>query len=87
MHLRQSRIGFVIADFVNGADNLRYVHMRRGGDFSHHEYEIGARRAFASHARVCILREDRVQYRIRNAVANLIGVSSTDSDVKSLVAI
>ena len=66
----------LIADARDGiADNLVVIHLRLGGDFAHHQHHAGGGDGFARHARHGILRKMRVQNRVRNLVADLIGMT------------
>ena len=67
--------GSVVADSANrvSRDGLN-IHVAISCDFAHNEYQTRGSGSFAGNPRVRVFRENGVKYRIRNLVADFIGM-------------
>ena len=69
----------VVADLRHGlADDGVDIHIGIRRDFAHDGDDPGGRDGFAGDARDGIQREDRVEHRVRNLVAELVGMAFGD---------
>ena len=66
----------VVADLAHGlAHDLRDVHVAVGRDLTHDVHDAGRDRAFAGDAAVRVLRQNGVEDRVGDLVADLVGMS------------
>jgi hypothetical protein len=56
----------------------RNVHVSRGGDLAGHDADAGGDQHLAGHAAGRIVRQDGVQYGVRNLVGDLVGMAFGD---------
>jgi len=72
-------VGVRVADLLHdAAHEARNVDVCVRGDLAGHEDDAGGCRGLARHARVGILAEALVEHRVRNLVAELVGVALRD---------
>ncbi len=76
----ESLVFAVVADLDDRLARDRLViDLRRARDFAHHQRESGIATRLQRHARHRILRQQRVQYAVRNLVADLVGMTFRDA--------
>ena len=71
----KAELGPVIADVPHHlAGDLGDVHIAGGGDLAHHMDQAGGHRGLAGHPGLGVLGQDGVQHRVRDLVADLVGM-------------
>ena len=84
MHRRQHGTGMavkavfgaVIADIADHfANDIVHSIVGGGGHLAHHHHNAGCRAGFAGHAGIRILRQNRVEHRVADLVADFVGMS------------
>mgnify|MGYP000778612445 CR=1 FL=1 len=69
-------LGTVITDIPdNFPGDLGNIHVAAGGDLAHDVYQAGGSGGLAGHASVGVLGQNGVQHRVRDLVADLVGVA------------
>ena len=69
-------LGAVITDIPdNFPGDLGNIHVAAGGDLAHDVYQAGGSGGLAGHASVGVLGQNGVQHRVRDLVADLVGVA------------
>ena len=68
--------GAVIADVADHFTNdIVHSIVGGGGHLAHHHHNAGCRAGFAGHAGIRILRQNRVEHRVADLVADFVGMS------------
>ena len=66
----------VVADLVDRLPGHRFeVHLRSSGDFARNYHQSGGYQGFARHPPKGVLGEHGVEYRVRDPVCDLVGVT------------
>ena len=72
----KTKIGIGVTNALDDfASSLSNINVSLGGDFTRDQTQASCHQSFASDTSMWVLREDRVEHRIRNLVGDLVGVT------------